>query len=326
MSSQTEQAGQAGQGSQAGRAAPEHDRKGLLLGAGAYLVWCIFPIYFRLLEALPPLEIVMWRIVWSLVFMVFVISGLRRWTALRLALRQRRVLLVYCISALLLGSNWFIYIWSVNNEHVLEGSLGYYINPLVNVLLGVLFLRERLRAGQWACLALAGAGVSYLTWEHGQLPWIALSLALTFGFYGLVKKRAPLPAAEGMTIETGVLFLPALIGVIWFMAQGAGPIALGGTSLATILLLSGPITAVPLLMFAAAAQRIPLSMLGVLQYIAPTGQFLVAIFVFHEPFPPEQMIGFAIIWAALALFWVESLVNRRRVQAQAARVEVRAAA
>lgn len=302
----------------------EYDRKGVLLAAGAYLAWCVFPLYFRLLEAIPPLEILIWRIIWSLVFMLLVITGMRRWPSARASLRSRNTLAIYAVAAVLLAINWYVYIWAVNNAHVLEGSLGYFINPLVSVLLGVIFLHERLRIGQWGAIGLAALAVAYLTWNYGQLPWIALSLALSFGFYGLVKKRAPLPAAEGMLLETGILVVPAILGAIWFARGGMGPVALGGLSLAATLMLAGPITAVPLLMFAAAAKRVPLAILGVLQYIAPTGQFLVAVYVFHEPFPPYKVVGFALIWAALGLFWLEGVLHRRRLREEAALPEAAA--
>ncbi len=292
-----------------------YDRKGLLLGAGAYLSWVVLPIYFKVVGVVPPLQILFSRIVYALLFMLLVITWRRRWGALGAIGRsgqRRRVLLIYGSAALLLASNWYIYIWAVNNGHILEGSLGYFINPLLNVLLGVLFLRERLRPGQWAALAVATLGVAYLTWNYGHLPWIALSLAGTFGVYGLVKKLAPLPAEEGLTLETAMLVLPALVGMLWFEAGRAAPWPGGEVRMQLLLMLSGPITAVPLLMFAAAAQRVPLSMLGVLQYVAPTGQFLVAVLLYNEPFPPYKLVGFSIVWVALLLFWGEAWWAHRR--------------
>jgi chloramphenicol-sensitive protein RarD len=252
------------------------------------------------------------RVVWSLVFMVAVLTWQQNWAWLGPALRARRVVLPYLIAAVLLSVNWYIYIWAVANDHILESSLGYFINPLVNVLLGVLFFRERLRPGQWAAVAIAAAGVLYLTLNLGQLPWIALSLAFSFGLYGLVKKTAPLAADRGLTLETGLMFLPALayMGYLFLTGTSAVPDAPGGTRL--LLVLAGPITAVPLLLFAAAARRIPLTMLGIMQYIAPTGQFLVAVFLYNEPFPTFKLVGFAIVWVALIVFTVEGLTARRR--------------
>jgi len=296
---------------------PEYDRRGLLLGAGAYSMWILFPIYFRSLAAVSPLGILATRIVMSLLFMAIVITWTRRWGFLPAALRNKRVVAVYVLAGALLAANWYIYIWAVNNGHILEGSLGYFINPLVNVLLGVIFLRERMRPGQWAAIAIASVGVAYLTWNYGHLPWIALSLALTFGFYGLLKKRAPLPADTGLTLETLLMAGPALIGMILLDMQGQGGFFRHGAQTDILLLLSGPITAVPLLMFAGAAKTIPLSMLGVLQYIAPTGQFLVAVFLYGEPFPTYKLIGFGIIWIALVLFWAEGQRRRRRLPAVA---------
>ena len=294
---------------------PEIDRRGMLLGAGAYAAWIVFPIYFRSLAVVSPLGILFSRIVFSLVFMAIVLTWTRRWGFMPAALRSRRVVITYALAALLLALNWYIYIWAVNNGHILEGSLGYFINPLVSVLLGVIFFKERLRVGQWVAIGIATVGVGYLTWNYGHLPWIALSLAGTWAFYGLVKKRAPLPVDTGLTLETAVLFVPALMGLIWIDMQEQGTLLRHGAGIDVLLLLSGPITAVPLLMFASAAKRIPLSMLGVLQYIAPTGQFLVGVYVYGEPFPTYKLIGFAIIWTALALFWVEGQWRRRHLPA-----------
>jgi chloramphenicol-sensitive protein RarD len=314
--------GQGGQMGQTG-SAPEYDRRGILLGAGAYAAWTVFPIYFRSLSAVSPLGILFSRIVFSLVFMAFVLTWTRRWGFMPAALRNRRVVVIYALAALLLAGNWYIFIWAVNNGHILETSLGYFINPLVSVLLGVIFLKERLRPGQWAAIAIAALGVAYLTWNYGHLPWIALSLAGTWGVYGLVKKRAPLPVDTGLTLETAVLFLPALIGLFLIDLQGEGTLLRHGAATDVLLFFSGPITAVPLLMFASAAKRIPLSMLGVLQYIAPTGQFLVGVYVYGEPFPTYKLIGFAIIWTALVLYWAEGQMRRRHAHAVAQPAAVR---
>lgn len=287
------------------------DRRGMWLGFGAYASWTVFPIYFKSVSAVPPLQILCSRVVWSLVFMVIVVTWLRRWGGLRAALRSRRVLVTYTIAALLLAANWYIYIWAVNNGHILEGSLGYFINPLISVLLGVAFFRERLRVAQWAAIGIAALGVGYLTWNYGHLPWIALSLALTFGIYGMVKKLAPLPAQEGLLLETSLLVLPALLGLAWFEVQRTAPWPGGELRMDLLLALSGPVTAIPLLMFAAAAQSIPLSMLGVLQYVAPTGQFIVGVWLYGEPFPPYKLVGFVIIWIALAALYLEGWLKRR---------------
>ena len=286
--------------------------RGLWMAAGCYGAWILFPIYFKLLSGVAPMEVLVNRVVWSLVFMAGVLTWRQNWAWLGPALRARRVVLPYAVAAVLLSANWYIYIWAVANGHILESSLGYFINPLVNVLLGVLFFRERLRPGQWAAVAIAAAGVLYLTLNLGQPPWIALSLALSFGLYGLVKKTAPLAADRGLTLETGLMFLPALayMGYLFATGTSAVPAAPGGTRL--LLVLAGPITAIPLLLFAGAARRIPLTMLGIMQYIAPTGQFLVAVFLYNEPFPTFKLVGFAIVWIALIVFTVEGLTARRR--------------
>jgi chloramphenicol-sensitive protein RarD len=282
------------------------------MAAGAYGAWILFPIYFKSVASVPALEILFNRVVWSLLFSALVLTWQRRWGFLGPAVRDRRVLGLYSVAAVLLAVNWYIYIWAVNHGHILEGSLGYFINPLVSVLLGVVVLHERLRAGQWFALSIAFLGVAYLTWNYGNLPWIALSLAFTWAFYGLIKKRAPLPAAEGLTLETAVLFLPALVGLIWFAVQGTGSLFSSTPRTSVLLMLSGPITAIPLMLFAGAAQRLPLTVIGVMQYIAPTGQFLLAVLLYDEPIPTYKWIGFAVIWFALLLFWLEGVVDRRR--------------
>jgi chloramphenicol-sensitive protein RarD len=288
------------------------DNRGLLLAAGAYLSWVIFPIYFRTLQIVPPMEILAHRVVWSVIFLTSLLTWMGNWRWLGPAVRSKHTMLTYGAASALLGVNWYIYIWAVNHGFILEGSLGYFINPLVSVLLGVVFLHERLRSGQIAAILLAGVGVLFLTIMYGQPPWIALSLAVTFGLYGLIKKRAPLPAAPGLTLETAFLFPLAFSYLLWMERSGTGAFIHAGGGTTFLLAISGVITAVPLMMFAAAAQRIPLTLLGVMQYIAPTGQFLVAVFVFDEPFPPYKLVGFSIIWTALIIFSVEGYMTRRR--------------
>lgn len=294
------------------------DKRGLLLAAGAYLSWVLFPIYFKSVQAASPLEILAHRVVWSFIFLAALLAWRRSWLWLAPSLRSHRVLLSYGAAAAFLGANWYIYIWAVNHDFILEGSLGYFINPLLSVLLGVVFLHEKLRSGQLVAVGLAAIGVLYLTILYGQPPWIALSLALTFALYSLIKKRAPLPAAPGLALETSFLFPLALLYLFGLESRGTGVFIHVGAETTVLLALSGVITAVPLIMFAAAAQRIPLSVLGIMQYIAPTGQFLVAVFIFHEPFPPSKLIGFSIIWTALAIFWVEGYLMRRRAMQLAA--------
>jgi chloramphenicol-sensitive protein RarD len=223
---------------------------------------------------------------------------------------------VYTVAALLIGINWLAYVWAVNAGYIVETSLGYYINPLLSVLLGVIFLRERLRPTQWLPVALATLGVSYLTWVYGRPPWIALVLAFTFGLYGLVKKLAPLGSLNGLTLETGILFVPALVFLAAQGLSGEGAF-LGGSPKTDVLLVgAGIVTAVPLFLFASAAKMIPLIMIGLMQFIAPSIQFLIGVFIYNEPFSHDQLIGFSMVWLALIVFWIEGYVaNRKNIPA-----------
>jgi chloramphenicol-sensitive protein RarD len=287
-------------------------KRGIYYGAGAYLLWGFFPLYFKALQAVPALEIMFHRVVWSFLFLAALILARREWPQLKAAVARPRILFIYALAAVLLALNWLVYIYGVNAGQVVETSLGYFINPLVSVALGVIFLRERLRPAQWLPIALAAAGVLYLALQYGALPWIALSLAATFGLYGLVKKVAPLGALYGLTLETAILFLPALGYLVFAESRGAGAFGHLGWSGNLLLALTGVVTALPLLMFATAARSIPLYMVGILQYIAPTCQFLLGVLVFHEPFTPARVVGFSVIWAALAIYWLEGLLERRR--------------
>lgn len=291
--------------------APIDEKRGILLGIGAYGLWGILPIYFKALHMVAPLEMLANRIVWSLFFMLGVITWRRGWGALRRSLHNRKAVLTYAVAACLLAVNWYVYIWAVNANHIVDASLGYFINPLMNVILGVALLGERLRSGQWLSIIVAAMGVAYLTWSYGQLPWVALVLAGSFAAYGVLKKKAPLPAQEGLTIETATLFLPALAALLWMNGGDQGSLATGAWWVIVLLLLSGPITAIPLLMFAGAARVVPLSTLGVLQYLAPTGQFLVGVFLYGETVTAGRLSGFMIIWTALAIFWLEGALHRR---------------
>jgi chloramphenicol-sensitive protein RarD len=287
-------------------------KRGIYYGAGAYLLWGFFPLYFKALQAVPALEIMFHRVVWSFLFLAGLILARREWPRLKSEVARPKILLIYAVAGVLLALNWLVYIYGVNAGQVVETSLGYFINPLVSVALGVIFLRERLRPAQWVPIGLAATGVLYLTLQYGTLPWIALSLATTFGLYGLVKKVAPLGALYGLSLETAILFLPALGYLLFAESQGSGSFGHLGWNGNLLLALSGVITALPLLMFATAARLIPLYMVGILQYIAPTCQFLLGVLVFHEPFTPARVVGFSIIWAALAIYWLEGLVERRR--------------
>lgn len=291
---------------------------GAAAAALAYCLWGIFPLYIKQVASVSPLEIVAHRSVWCLVFMLVLLAFLKRFAWLRDALRQPRTLAVFAASALLLSANWLIYVWAVNNGRVLDASLGYFINPLFNVLLGFLVLKERPRAGQWAAVALAAAGVLWLTLGAGQLPWVALVLAASFGLYGLLRKTAPLGAIEGLTLETLVLAPLMAVLLAWFVFSGTGRFTHGGAALDAWLLLAGPFTAVPLLLFAYGARRVTLATLGLLQYLGPSIQFLLGVYVYHEPFDPARFVGFGLIWAALVVYSGEGLWRLRRTAAAAA--------
>jgi chloramphenicol-sensitive protein RarD len=280
---------------------------GMLYAATAYAIWGIFPIYFKSLQAIPPAEILLHRMLWSLLFVAAVLAWRKQWAWLGEVLRKPKVLAGFAASALLLSSNWFIYIWAVNNGRVLDSSLGYFINPLFNVLLGFLVLRERLRPIQWIAVALAAIGVVWLTWHGGQPPWVALALATTFGLYGLLRKTAVLGALEGLALETLLLFPLALGYLIVLTLRHQNSFISAPTSLQVLLAAAGPITAIPLLLFASGARRIPLSLLGLLQYIGPTLQLLLGVWLYHEPFGGMRLIGFALIWSALAVYSLEGM-------------------
>jgi chloramphenicol-sensitive protein RarD len=294
--------------------------KGIWYGIGAYVTWGLFPIYWKWLHNVPALQLIGHRILWSFLLLFIVILVSRQWSVFRAAALKPHVLRVYFVAAVLIGINWLVYVWAVNAGFIVEVSLGYYINPLLNVLVGVLFLRERLRPLQWIPLGLAAAGVLYLTWAYGSLPWISLTLAFSFGIYGLVKKTAPLGSLYGLTLETGLLFLPALLYLLCADAIGQGAFLHTGAISDVLMMGAGLMTTIPLLMFASAARRIPLSLVGILQYIAPTLQFLLGVLVYGEPFTHTQLIGFGIVWVALILFAVEGyLASRAQPVAAAAK-------
>lgn len=291
--------------------------KGVLFALAAYILWGFFPLYFKAIQQVSALQILAHRIAWGFVFTLAVVLMLRQWKEFRASIFNRRTFLIYAGASVVLGINWFTYVWAVITNHVVESSLGYFINPIVSVLLGVIFLRERLRTFQWVAIAMVTAGVVYLTITFGQLPWISLVLAVTFGFYGLLKKIAPLGALHGITLETAVLTIPSLVYLLIVNANGTGTFGHSTPLLDFLLVLSGPVTAIPLLLFATGARRIPLTTIGLLQYIAPTLQFLLGVLVFHEPFDQTRLIGFMIIWLALVLFSVENLLARRRTPSTA---------
>ena len=286
--------------------------RGIWYAVGAYLLWGLLPIYWKALQTVPALQILNHRVVWSLVFLGVILFFRRDWEPLRLALKSRRILLIYLATSCLLGVNWLTYIWGVNAGFIVETSLGYFINPLVSVLLGVVFLREKLRPGQWIPVGLAALGVIYLTISYQKLPWIALVLAFTFGLYGLIKKIAPLNSLHSLALETALLFVPSLAYLLWAEIQGTGAFGHANISTTLLLVFTGVVTALPLLLFGAGARLIPLSLIGLLQYLAPTLQFLIGVLIYGEPFTRERMIGFGIIWVALVIYTLEGVLAKQR--------------
>lgn len=285
-------------------------RSGVLYGFGAYALWGMMPLYIKLLDESGPAEILAHRVVWSLVFVLGLLALSRRLGRLRTVGRRGYGLLA--LAALLICANWGVYIWAVNNDHVVETALGYFINPLVTVLLGVLVFGERLRWLQWSALGLAAVAVVILTIDYGRPPWIALALAFSFGTYGLVKKKADVEAVESLAVETAVLFLPALGYLVFLGAMSDGDFVSAGWGPTLLLAVAGVVTAVPLLFFGAAAVRVPLTTLGTLQYLTPTLQFLLGVLLYRETVPPVRWFGFALIWVALVVLTAEVLVRRRR--------------
>jgi chloramphenicol-sensitive protein RarD len=289
---------------------PAHGR-GLWYGLAAYTLWGLFPVYFKLIGFVPADQIIAHRIVWSFLLLVLIVAlgSLRHQVTL-----SGSVVRLYTAAATLIAVNWFIYVWAVAHNFILETSLGYFITPLVNVLMGVVILGERMRPFQWVAIALAAAGVGYLTVVYGDVPWIAIALALTFGTYGLVKKKAPLGSVVGLTLETGLLLVPALTYLTVTEFRGDGSFLRLGPGSMLLVAAAGPITTLPLVLFAAAVQRIPLSTIGVLQFIAPTVQFVLGVMVYEEPFSGQKFVGFALVWAAVLVFGTESIVANRRAR------------
>jgi len=291
-------------------------RRGLFYGVAAYSIWGLFPLYWPLLKPASPLEILAHRFVWSLVFVGAMIALGRNWSKVRAVFRSRRTTLILAAAAVLIAANWFTYIYGVNNGLVVETSLGYFINPLVSVVLGVAFFGERLRRAQWVAVALAAIAVVVLTVDYGRLPYIALVLAFSFGFYGLLKKLAPVESAVGLTVESGVLALPAVALLAVLAARGELAFGQAGVANTALLMSAGIATAIPLLFFASAAHRVSLSTLGILQYLAPTLQLILGLTVFNEAMPPVRLVGFSIVWLALIVFSIDGLWARGRTGGQ----------
>jgi chloramphenicol-sensitive protein RarD len=287
-------------------------RRGVLYGASAYLLWGLFPLYWPLLEPAGALEVLAHRILWSLVVVAVLLAATRRTAALKAAVADRRRLLRLALAAVVIAVNWGTYIYGVTSEQVVETSLGYFVNPIVTVLLGVVVLGERLRPAQWTALGAAFVAVLVLTVENGSPPWIALVLAFSFGAYGLLKKTAGVGAVEGLALETAVLLPVAALYVTVLGVSGDGTFGGEGAGHAGLLALSGVITAVPLLLFGAAASRVPLTTLGILQYLAPTMQFLLGVTLFDEPLPLAKLVGFVLVWLGLVLFTADLVRHHRR--------------
>ncbi|HVF16807.1 MAG TPA: EamA family transporter RarD [Steroidobacteraceae bacterium] len=289
------------------------DGRGLAAAATAFFIWGLLPLYLKMLQAVPVLQITAHRLVWGCVLALIWLAIRGELSHVRTALFDARTGWRLCLSALLISVNWITYVYGIASGQVVETSLGYFINPLVNVLLGVLVLSERLNRVQWTAVAIAAAGVSYLTWSAGHLPWIALALAFSFGLYGLVRKLVKVDALAGFASETLVLLPLGIAYLVWCEFAGSGVIAGGGFSLNALLVLGGPLTAIPLVLFAFGARRIPYSTVGLLQYIGPTIQLVLAVHVFHEPFTRTRMIGFSLIWTALAIYAADGVWRSRKL-------------
>jgi len=285
--------------------------KGILYGIVAYIIWGFFPVFFKALQTVPPLQIVAHRISGAFIFLLIVIFVRQRGTQFFKYFSQPKILLLYSLPAILLAVNWSTYIWGVNSGYVVETSLGYFINPLVNVLLGVVLLREKLRLPQWVSVGVATIGVAFLTFLAGGLPWIALMLAFTMGFYGLLVKIGPLRALDSLSLETGILFIPSLVYLFFVNYQAAEPVWEQELIVLVLIGLAGVVTATPLLLFSAAVRMIPLSTIGLLQYIAPTIQFLLGVYVYKETFSTADLIGFCLIWIALIIYSYDSVRFQR---------------
>ena len=289
--------------------------RGILLGASAYVIWGVLPVFWKAIESVDSIEILAHRIFWSVVFLALIIRFRRSWSQVRAL--SRRVLLRLLAAGSLLALNWATYIWAVNNGHIVESSLGYFINPLLNVLLGVVILRERLEPLQWTAVAVAATGVLYMTVAVGSLPWIALVLASSFAIYALLKKQTEGPGPiESLTVEVALVLLPAFGYLTILGVSGEGSFGGGGFRITLLLVLTGVATALPLVLFGAAAPRIKLSTIGLLQYIAPSLQFMIGVFVYNETVGSDRLIGFVLVWIALAVYSGHSLAQRRRGEPQ----------
>lgn len=291
----------------------KESRAGVALGAGAYLCWGFFPLYWPLLDPAGSVEILAHRVVWSLLFVALLLTVTSKWARFRSIFGDRRLLVILGIASVAVAINWGVFIYGVTHGHVIETSLGYFINPLVTVLLGVFVLGERLRGVQWAAVGVGFLAVAILTVDYGRLPIIALALAFSFAIYGFLKKKANLGAVEGLTMETAILAPVALLYLVGLQFQGSLTFGHDGLPHALLLAFTGVVTAIPLLMFGGAATRLSMTSIGLLQYLGPIVQFILGLFVFHEQMTPARWVGFFLVWVALVIFTTDAIANHRRV-------------
>lgn len=289
-------------------------KSGIIYGFLAYVTWGLLPLYWRLFETMPAGEILSHRILWSFIFVAVLVTIGRRWKHLKAVVKDKRSKLAVLLCAVFISCNWLIFIWAVNNGNVIETSLGYYMNPLISVLFAVVFLKEKLRAGQWAAIIVAGTGVLLMAVQYGHVPWIAIVLAISFALYGLAKKVAKLDVLLGLTWETMIVVPIAIIYMTFIHVEGSATVLSLSVSSMVLLLLSGAFTALPLFWFAKAAERLPLSVVGFIQYIAPTTSLLLAIFIFGEPFTEGQLVSFTFIWAALFIYTYSSFRKSKEIK------------
>lgn len=289
-----------------------NQKSGLLFGVGAYVLWGAFPLYWPLLEPASALEIVSHRAVWTMVFCIIILAITKSLKATRETMKQPKVAAKLFLTSILISINWLVYIWATNNGHVVEASLGYYINPLVMIGFGVVILKEKMRALQWSAVGIATIGVLTLTVDYGRLPWIALTLAISWGSYGFIKKQLGLGALEGLAIETLIASLPYLLYLIYIGNNGSGQFG-HGIGITSLLISAGAVTAVPLLLFNGSTTRLPLTVIGLLQYITPTIQFSIGVWVRHEEMPAARWVGFLIIWIALTTLAIDLVKSSRAI-------------
>ncbi|MFU9137517.1 EamA family transporter RarD [Erwinia tasmaniensis] len=292
----------------------QQTRQGVLFALGAYFIWGVAPAYFKLIQEVPPTEIMTHRVIWSFFFMLLLVSLCRNWESVKLTLRQPKKVLLLALSATVIAGNWLLFIWAVNNQHLLEASLGYFINPLLNVLVGMVFLGERFRRAQWLAVALAACGVLLQLWKFGSVPVIALGLAVTFSLYGLLRKKIGVDAQTGMLIETTWLLPAAAIYLFVVADSHTSHLSQNTLHLNLLLIAAGVVTTVPLMLFTAACTRLRLSTVGFFQYLGPTLMFLLAVIFYGEQMTPDKVLSFSFIWAALAVFIFDAIWTFRRRQ------------